>query len=57
MLKNVENLENNNIKNKIKEIVEDVLKSVLSVILYIKIRNLKIHLKRNNSMRIPLNQP
>jgi hypothetical protein len=34
MLKNIENLENNNIKNKIKQIVEDAVKGVLSVLYY-----------------------
>ncbi len=32
MLKNIENLENSNIKNKIKQIVDDAVKNVLNVI-------------------------
>jgi hypothetical protein len=32
MLKNIENLENSNIRNKIRHIVEDAVKNVLNVI-------------------------
>lgn len=41
MLKNIENLENNNIKNKIKQIIESVIKNAFQVknkILFIAIR-------------------
>jgi len=33
MLKTVENLENNNIRNKVKQISEDALKTLINVIL------------------------